>query len=248
MWKFLLSVFYCSSTLCAGTISDFVSDEKYISYGANIDCVVQMVGKIDNKETSRFSGVIIHPNWIITSAHTLDNKEQFYFIAIDQEHIPIVEYYVHPKFNKNTFGSTDIGLCYVKNPIKISFIPELYTDNDEINKICCIVGYGMTGTGTTGAITWDGQKRAGSNLINRIENKLLICNMSRPQEKNTELEICIAPGDSGGGLFIDKKLAGINSCVIHKNKNYKSKYGDETGHVRISDTECVRWIKYILYE
>lgn len=237
-----------SLNLYAGTISDTTNDQKYIQYGQNISCVVQMVGRINSKLTSQFSGVIIHPNWIITAAHTLDNEQKFYFLDTGENYVQIEDYYIHPEFDSKKFGSMDVGLCYVKKDIQIDFIPELYTGSDEINKICCIVGYGMTGTGSSGAVVWDGKKRAGSNFIDKINNQLLICNMSRSGDKNTALEICIASGDSGGGLFIDKKLAGVNSCVIHKDKKFKGRYGDESGHVRISDKKCIDWIRYIIYE
>lgn len=249
MWKWLLLFIVFTNCLKAGTILDNVADAKYLEYAKNIDCVVQMIGKTDDQLSSQFSGVIIHPNWIITAAHTLESKEKFYFICNQtNKKIAIDDYYIHPDFDTNAFGSMDIGLCYVKTTIDVKYIPQLYSDNDEIDKICCIVGYGLTGTGLTGAIKWDGNKRAGSNFVNKIENQLLICDMSRRNEKSTALEICIVSGDSGGGLFIDKKLAGINSCVIHKNRDHRGRYGDETGHVRISNKKCIDWIKYIIYE
>ena len=248
MWKIFLFMNLFVASLQAGTILDNVDDHKYTNYAKNIDCVVQMIGKTDNKLSSQFSGVVIHPHWIITSAHTLDNKEQFYFIDKRGQQIDIADYYLHPKFNKNSFGSIDVALCYVKEKIQISFMPELYDSDDEVGKIACISGFGMTGTGLTGAKKWDNQKRAGSNFVDSIEKNMLICSMSNKYEKVTSLEFCISPGDSGGGLFIDKKLAGINSCVIHKDKILKSRYGDESGHTRISNKECLSWIKYIIYE
>jgi hypothetical protein len=57
----------------------------------------------------------------------------------------------------------------------------------------------------------------------------------------TELEFLIASGDSGGGLFIDNKLAGINSCVMAVDKKPDSTYNDESGHTRIS--KFIGWIK-----
>jgi hypothetical protein len=50
----------------------------------------------------------------------------------------------------------------------------------------------------------------------------------------TSLEFLIASGDSGGGLFIDGKLAGINSCIMAVNGSPKSDYRTESGHTRIS--------------
>ena len=115
-----------------------------------------------------------------------------------------------------------------------------------MNKICCIVGYGITGTGRSGGIKWDGKRRAGSNKITNIYKNMLMCDMSL--EKPTQLEFCMASGDSGGGLFIDKKLAGINSCVFHDDPKLIGKYNDDSGHIRISNKECLDWIKYIIYE
>ena len=97
-----------------------------------------------------------------------------------------------------------------------------------------MAGLGFTGTFNTGIERADGKKRAGSNFIDRIERKILICSPSKRNEKITELEYLIGSGDSGGGLFISNKLAGINSCVISSDKKTDSSYGDRSGHTRIS--------------
>jgi hypothetical protein len=241
----LLMMSLYMSQLYGGTILDSVNDNEYIQYAKNIDCVVKIVGKKDDQTKGVFSGIIIHPHWIITAAHTLDNEQKFYFYLEDKE-LEISEFFIHPKYNSSEFGSIDIGLCYIINPIKIKFIPELYKENNEIDKICCIVGYGMTGTGKSGAIKWDGKRRAGSNKIINIHKNMLMCDMS--SDNPTQLEFCMASGDSGGGLFIDKKLAGINSCVFHDDPKLIGKYHDDSGHTRISNKECLDWIKYIIYE
>jgi len=61
---------------------------------------------------------------------------------------------------------------------------------------------------------------------------LLVCSLKGG--KKTALEFLIANGDSGGGLFIDKKLAGINSCVMADDKSLNSNYNDWSGHTRVS--------------
>ena len=48
------------------------------------------------------------------------------------------------------------------------------------------------------------------------------------------LEFMIAPGDSGGGMFIGNKLAGINSFLMAADKKPDGTYGDEAAFTRIS--------------
>ena len=51
----------------------------------------------------------------------------------------------------------------------------------------------------------------------------------------------IGSGDSGGGLFLDGKLAGINSFVMAADGKTNSDYGDECAHTRISTYK--KWIE-----
>ena len=70
---------------------------------------------------------------------------------------------------------------------------------------------------------------------------MLVCSASVHSDKNiTKMEFLIASGDSGGGLFIDNKLAGINSCVMAVDRSPQSKYNEESGHTRVS--KFLGWI------
>jgi hypothetical protein len=60
------------------------------------------------------------------------------------------------------------------------------------------------------------------------------------------MEFLIASGDSGGGLFIDQKLAGINSCVMTTDGHTDSNHNDESGHTRIS--QHINWIESTINE
>jgi hypothetical protein len=60
-----------------------------------------------------------------------------------------------------------------------------------------------------------------------------MCDASR-SDKESRLEFLISHGDSGGGLFINKKLAGINSLVFSSDGKPDSSWRDESGHTRIS--------------
>ena len=58
--------------------------------------------------------------------------------------------------------------------------------------------------------------------------------------------ILIGHGDSGGGLFIDKKLAGIHSCIYTGDGKLDSSYKDYSAHTRVSLHKP--WIDLIINE
>ena len=64
-----------------------------------------------------------------------------------------------------------------------------------------------------------------------------------------DLEYLIAPGDSGGGMFIDVAgedlLAGVHSFGASFDDLTDSDYGDVSGHTRVS--AFTRWIGSVLY-
>jgi hypothetical protein len=219
-------------------------DDQHIQYASNIDCVVKITGKYDGNVTFFASAVVIDPHWIITAAHVVKEASECYIISGERKYCLDTVIY-HKDFEDNRFGFSDIAIGYSKEPIEIKFYPELYDKDDEVNQIACICGYGATGTFATGANIVDGKKRAGSNIIDKIDRDLLICTPSSSSSgRKTDLEFIIAHGDSGGGLFIDKKLAGVNSCVIASDKKPDSSYSDEAGHTRISKYR--NWIKEIM--
>lgn len=227
-----------SGYVFAGTIDPSVSDEKYIEYGKSFNYVVSLCGKsIDNKNYCA-SAVVIKPKFILTAAHVVEGVISGMIVVDDKKYN--IEYFIYPKkYDNKQFGLYDIAIGKLSEPVELNFYPPLYTDNDEVGKVCCIAGFGLTGNFNTGAIKSDDKRRAGSNVIDSIQKDLLLCSPSRTRLK-TSLEFLIAGGDSGGGLFIDGKLAGINSCVI-ADEAPKSDYLTESGHTRVS--KYIDWIE-----
>lgn len=243
----ILSIFLClfSSISIAGTVDPNTPQDKYIEYGKKYKCVLRLCGKDSDGISFCASAVLIKPRWFLTAAHVV-RKSKSCTLNINEEKICVEKIYCHDKFNDDVFGYNDIALGYINQNIDIDYYPELYSSKDEVGKLCAMSGYGLTGTFLTGAVVSDNKKRAGSNHIEYIDRQLLICNASKRSEKFTELEFLIASGDSGGGLFIDGKLAGINSCVLATDKKPDSTYKDESGHTRISDH--YDWINSVIKE
>lgn len=234
---FLVLLFLSINFLCySGTILNEEMDHKYVEYGAKYKCVFVIMGKSQDGKLFSASCVVIDKNIVVTAAHVVENAENIIVINQDKKGYLITKATIHEDFSREKVGGNDIALCYSPMDIELDYYPKLYKDNDEQTKVCGISGHGITGTFKTGAKIYDKQQRAGSNIVAKIENEMLICNA--PKSSNdpdiTQLEFLIAIGDSGGGLFIDKKLAGINSCVIAKDGASDSSYGDESGHTRIS--------------
>ena len=108
------------------------------------------------------------------------------------------------------------------------------------------VGFGITGTGLTGSDTFTLQKRAGQNVIDAFVGKgrrrTIVADFDNPLNPGDSsfgssdplsLEYLIAPGDSGGGLFINVDgidlLAGVHSFGAAFDGLADSDYGDISG-------------------
>lgn len=218
----------------AGTIDPGVSDQRYIEYGKKFQYIGKLCGSYEDTTLFCASAVVIKANYILTAAHVVKGYKTC-SINIEGKDYDVESIILPSKYDPNIFGMNDIAIGFVRKPIELDFYPDLYDQNDEIGKVCCISGYGLTGNFFTGAIKSDLKRRAGSNIVEEIQKELLVCKPSKFEDHTrTSLEFLIASGDSGGGLFIDGKLAGINSCVSGIGKNIHSTYETESGHTRIS--------------
>ena len=193
--------------------------------------------------TASGSGVIIDKRYILTAAHVVQNTKDPYII-LNKKKIKI-EWVVIPKdFEIEKTGQYDIALCRLHEDAIIDFYPELYEKDDEMGKLCSLAGWGMHGTWTTGTIYDDNKRRAGSNYVDPIMFCGMITCSLQDVSKRTSLEFLIGHGDSGGGLFIDKKVAGIHSCIYTGDGKLDSSYKDYSAHTRVSIHK--EWIDLIM--
>lgn len=238
-----------ASSCFAGTISPSAKDKDHLSYGQEHECVVKIYGdctcELAGGKSHKFiaSAVVISPRWIVTAAHVAKEAKNVKVMVRDKEY-EIPRLVISEGFDLDKVGMNDIALGQSDVDMELDFYPDLYESDDEVGKIASICGFGTTGTFRTGATKTDGQKRAGSNVIDRAENHVLVCSVSNGPR--TTLEFMISHGDSGGGLFIENKLAGINSFVSAVDGKPDSGYGDECNHTRVS--LFVGWIKQNIRE
>jgi len=240
-----------SSPAISGTRDPNTPDSKHLAYGEKHQCVVQVKGKmqVNNTKgeeievTASGSGVIIAKRYVLTAAHVVQNTEDPYII-LNKKKIQI-EWVVIPKaFKLEETDKYDIALCRLKEDAIIDFYPELYEKDDELGKLCSLAGWGMHGTWATGTIYDDDKRRAGSNYVDPIMFcGMMVCSV-QGTKKQTSLEYLIGHGDSGGGLFINKKLAGIHSCIYTGDGKLDSSYKDYSAHTRVSIHK--EWIDLIV--
>jgi hypothetical protein len=238
----LLIVF--TSISFGGTIDPSTPDSKHIEYGSKFHSILP-ISCFDGKGVSNGSAVAIHPNWIITAAHVVQGSH-LWSVKIGDKKYEIKKIFIHPEYKEDVFGNGDVALGYLEKQLELDHYPDLYELEDEVGKLCSMAGWGLTGTFNSGVKTSDGRRRGGSNFVDKIEKNVLICSPSRKNNKSTELEYLICSGDSGGGLFINGKLAGIHSSVLGYDGKPDSTYGDESTHSRVSS--YVPWIKGVLNE
>jgi Trypsin len=162
------------------------------------------------------------------------------------------EYQSFPNRNVGLRTGYDLAVLELIQEVSNVTPASLYVSRDENGKIGNYVGFGRSGDGLTGAVEPPGTKRAGQNVIstNTGNPRLLASDFDNPNLFNNPFyedlfdgkklplpyEYNIAPGDSGGGLFIgqgaDAKLAGVNSFTLPPGRN--GKYGAESYTTRVS--------------
>lgn len=182
------------------------------------------------------SGVLIAPTWVLTAGHVTAQVGGSFLLAGNT--YSVVQTYVHPDFNNDGNLANDIQLVELATPV-LNIVPAVL-NRSTIDLTTptpftgTIVGYGMTGTGVTGAIASGGTKHAVTNVVDGAfvgtgsdQNPTILgTDFDNPDQAAyhtplgstvpTDLEGGVGPGDSGGGLFIDVPgtgtvLAGITS-------------------------------------
>jgi Trypsin len=239
----------------AGTIRHDLDDKFY----TDLSTKYPSVGKLQIDRDTTCSGTLVSSKWVLTAGHCVYSEDGFINSAkftiggsnYDGKLVQITkEWGENPG---NYFDGNDLSLIELDSEVTNVKPAALYTGTDELSKTGTFVGFGLTGDGLTGAKEETiGTKRAGTNNIDStgksfaFSDRILMSDFDDPRvSKATDLEYSIASGDSGGGMFIDGYLAGVNSFgYAQKDGETDGSYTDLMGVTRVSS--YLDWIGNIV--
>jgi V8-like Glu-specific endopeptidase len=231
------------------TVPGFTRTNSYgtAAYNDAFASVGQVYGMTARGRTVAASGVLIASEWVLTAAHVTlgatslkiwfdgggNNFNRPGAIVADR-------IYTNSYWSGDLLSGYDLGLFHLATPCVGCTTATLAAFNPAIGDIVTGVGFGKTGTGSYGATSFDGLKRAGTNTLDGYLNdgNILLADFDSGKTRDnytgttarTALEAIIAPGDSGGGLFdVNGLLVGITSFTWGKDGYANSDYGDVAG-------------------
>ncbi|MCW5938901.1 MAG: trypsin-like serine protease [Fimbriimonadaceae bacterium] len=238
----------------ASTRRDDRFDSQYLSFGAQFSAV----GKVNVDGSWSGSGTLVADQWVLTAAHVLDRYAGSASVELGGQSYGVVDWVVNPGWSGDLFVGNDMTLAKLDRKVT-GVDPMSLFQGSAVGHEAAIVGFGGTGTGTTGwNNAYDGKRRAATN---RVEGgtfsfygaefaNTLVTDFDAPgggtnslaslgsSATPTELEGNVVFGDSGGALLVQQdgswKIAGVTSWLWSLGDGPLAGYGDLSGFSAIA--------------
>ena len=221
----------------AGTIEDGIADARYRAYGETFaPYTCRVIGKNTEAQTQLGTCTLLAPHWALTAAHVVADMTECSVMTSTGLH-RVDRVFVHKDYTGD-HGWHDIALAHVVTPFTLAKFPPVTDGTEQLGQVVAAAGYGVTGRLSSGYTQGDNEIRAGTMLLTAKERSVWVCAIRRT---GSPLPFCIAPGDSGGGLWgtsADGRtvLVGVSSFTARMGTGrVRSKVGEESGHTRVAD-------------
>jgi len=194
-------------------------------------------------QVSRCTGTYVRANVILTAAHclsfTTDKMISQAEIRIgDDEVSNVVDIKQHPGYRNGTYFENDLALIIVNDKRKAPVVEQIDFTQVAPGDFITVVGYGVNDLGFLNKRpSGVGIKRSGANQVSHVGPKKFKTDKGkmvdagkdisfdgpgrphRPLAKNKTkksdgLNVSIGSGDSGGPVFRDGQIVGVNSNIL----------------------------------
>lgn len=171
---------------------------------------------------------LIDAQWAITAAHCVEETDLRAHIARAGEYVVqiagimsgIDAVVMHPNYafryeQGHANEEVDLALLHFSEPLTMPVPMSLYREQDELDRVATLLGWGFFGVGTTGIQSDDGRFRKANNRVTEANGRLRF-DFDDPRESQSlavELEGLPGLGDSGGPALLQTadgwRIAGV---------------------------------------
>lgn len=155
-------------------------------------------------------------HWILTAAHVLDTTGNTTFQINGNTFNGLsANAFLQPGHNSGNLAF-DLALYGIAANPGVAAV-QMSNQSNYIGSTGVFSGFGLNGTGQTGANNFDGQRRAAENTIDAFSNfgagqQFWRTTFNSPGQAGIlPLEGTTASGDSGGPLFVNNQIIGVTS-------------------------------------